>query len=73
MKDERSFKKMNIDFAKTIEFLECATFLEHSRRNFADQMITGRAISLKLCIMTLGTPCTNKIDLTSLTVSERVF
>ena len=43
VKNERSFKKMNINFAKTIEFLEWATFLEHSRKNFADQMITGPA------------------------------
>ena len=39
-----------------MEFLEWATFLEHSRRNFADQMITGRAISPNLCTMTFGTP-----------------
>ena len=58
VKNERSFKKMNIDFAKTFKFLEWATFLEHSRRNFADQMITGWAISPNLCTMTFGTPCT---------------
>ena len=33
---------MNIDFAK----IECATFLEHSQRDFADQMITGGAITV---------------------------
>ena len=48
--------KMNIDFAKTIEFLELATYLEHSRRNFVGQMITGRAISSNFCTMTFGTP-----------------
>ena len=34
MKNERSLKKMNIDFAKSIEFPEWATFLEHSPKKF---------------------------------------
>ena len=43
---------MNIEFAKLTVIFECATFLEHSRRNFTDQMITGRAISPNLCPLT---------------------
>ena len=50
-------KKWTSISLKTIEFLEWATFLEHSLKNFADQVIIGRAISPNLCIMTFGTPC----------------
>ena len=49
--------KMNVDFVKRSVFLEWATFLEHSRRNFADRMARGRAISPNLCTMFFGTPC----------------
>ena len=52
----RCSKKINTDFAECTLFLEKATFLEHSRINFVDQMITGRAISPNLYTVTFVTP-----------------
>ena len=59
VKNERSFEKMNSDYAERDLFPEWATFLKHSRRNFADRITGGRAISPNLCTMTFGTPCIN--------------
>ena len=36
----------------------CISFLEHSQRNFAGQIITGQAVSQNLCTVTNGTICT---------------
>ena len=56
-KNERSFKKMNIDFDNFLIFLEPVTVLTHSWKILRIRLSESRAISSNLWDVTFGPPC----------------